>query len=222
MNPSSSSSSPPKSRNVPIVAVDAEVPAGEDLQAATRMPAELGVALARILGAVNRSTVRQLPPGPPSKYGAKLPWASLTRSDAWMGVSITFWLMRSNDSVWRSKELEARAAADGAHMKTEEAHGIGVHVDVLLDPREARAQPKPCAETGSGSQQRAEGDDSDQDVPQRRRARGWHGGTPPLTRSRQPPEGLQRLSALYRYEARGTSPGLTDARDRSGVVHRVS
>ena len=46
-------------------------------------------------------------------------------------------------------KLEARAAADGAHMKTEEAHGIGVHVDVLLDPREARAQPKPCAETGT-------------------------------------------------------------------------
>ena len=67
------------------------------------MPAELGVALARILGAVNQLD-RAPVPGPPSKYGAKLPWASLTRSDAWMGVSITFWLMRSNDSVWRSKE----------------------------------------------------------------------------------------------------------------------
>ena len=45
-------------------------------------------------------------------------------------------------------------------------------------------------------------------MPQRRRARGWHGGTPPLTRSRQPPEGFGGCLLSIGEEAGGLHRAL--------------
>ena len=89
-----------------------------------------------------------------------LPRARRMRSrDAWIGVSLTFSLRSSNDSVWRSMDdFDAETAGPSQpDLPADEADGIGHprprQSDVALDPRQAGADAEALSGGGCRRQQ---------------------------------------------------------------------
>ena len=137
---------------VPVVTVDAEMSVRPDLEAAAGMPAELGGTDALIPGTINYFELAAVPAWPNQQDGAKPPWPRRIRSDACIGVSVSFWLRSSNVCDLRSSDTSSpnRGASRRIWPPTKRTASTSASVSAVTPHARRGPIPKPCAETGAG------------------------------------------------------------------------